>query len=93
MYAQVNGVIWFGRKYRYKGNIVIEVIVIRVGRLYMTILTIDVLLSRLNHHQGYMYMYKTSPESETLRFQRDKHLVNTRKQRESVSSTDDENRR
>ena len=45
--------------------------------MYMYIL---IVLSRHKHHQGYKL-------TETLRFQRDKHLVNTRLQRESVPLT------
>ena len=48
--------------------------------------TTYILLSRHNHNQGYKL-------TETLRFQRDKHLVNIRQQRESVSLLDSENRR
>ena len=40
-----------------------------------------IVLSRHKHHQGYKL-------TETLRLQRDKHLVNTRQQRESVSLLD-----
>ena len=44
------------------------------------------MLSRHKHHQGYKL-------TETLSFQRDKDLVNTRHQRESVLLLDGENRR